>query len=188
MRGRQKKSYPKKKREKKRKSFLGLCAVLPLEGTLTTGNYLTSQLGKIGAVQWACRLFWSWPIWCRGGWTVIEDVFGDEGGMWSQVSGHRSCSLTPKLIRPLAIMNSVSCILALGLFSFALSADFHEGGNLSDVRLQRRFGSDEQRRSVGRSELSKRSAGLNEQTCTALPGAEAALQNNTHSVSPFSHL
>ncbi len=106
---------------------------------------------------------------------------------WDHWLGHRSCSLTPKLDRLPVNMIRVSRVLALWLFSFALSADFHEGDNLSDVeRLQREFGSDEERHSLGRSELSKRSAGLNEQTCTALPGAEATLQNNTHSVSdPF---
>ncbi|KAF1391448.1 hypothetical protein PFLUV_G00042250 [Perca fluviatilis] len=79
-------------------------------------------------------------------------------------------------------MISVSCILALGLFSSAVGTDFYEGEDFSDVkRLQREFGSYEERHSLVKSELSKRSAGLNEQTCTALPGVESTLQNNTHS-------
>ncbi|KAK5872729.1 hypothetical protein PBY51_013403 [Eleginops maclovinus] len=76
-------------------------------------------------------------------------------------------------------MISVSSILALGLFWSALGT---EGENLSGLRrLQRKFGSDEERHGLEKSELSKRSAGLNEQTCTALHGVESTLQNNTHS-------
>ncbi|KAI4826839.1 hypothetical protein KUCAC02_030270 [Chaenocephalus aceratus] len=76
-------------------------------------------------------------------------------------------------------MISVSGILALGLFWSALGT---EGDNLSGLsRLQREFGSDEERHSLEKSELSKRSAGLNEQTCTALHGVESTLQNSTHS-------
>lgn len=83
-------------------------------------------------------------------------------------------------------MVSVSCVLALGLFSSALGAGFPGGEKLSGLkRLQGEFGSDEERRGLEKSEVSKRSAGLNEQTCTGLSGAEAALQNNTHSVSDF---
>ncbi|XP_051269826.1 sortilin isoform X2 [Dicentrarchus labrax] len=69
-------------------------------------------------------------------------------------------------------MNPVSCVLALGLFWSALGTDFHEGENV--VR-------DKERHGLEKSELAKSSAGLNEQTCTALPGVEAALLNNTHS-------
>ncbi|KAK5912754.1 hypothetical protein CesoFtcFv8_002594 [Champsocephalus esox] len=76
-------------------------------------------------------------------------------------------------------MISVSGILALGLFWSALGT---EGDNLSGLsRLQREFGSDEEQHSLEKSELSKRSAGLNEQTCTALHGVESTLQNSTHS-------
>ena len=86
--------------------------------------------------------------------------------------GH--CSLLVNMI-------SVSGVLALGLFWSALGT---EGDNLSGLRrLQREFGSDEERHSLEKSELSKRSAGLNEQTCTALHGVESTLQNSTHSVS-----
>eukprot|EP00064_Thunnus_orientalis_P004242 superscaffoldBa00000380_g4253 len=75
-------------------------------------------------------------------------------------------------------MVSVCCILALGLFSTALG---REGEKASDVkRLQSEFSSDEQRLSLNKSDLSKRSAGLNEQTCTGFPGVESILPNNTH--------
>ncbi|XP_068171159.1 sortilin-like isoform X2 [Antennarius striatus] len=70
-------------------------------------------------------------------------------------------------------MISVSWILALGLFSCALATD--------SMRLRRELGSDEERHRLKNSELSKRSADLNEQTCTALSGAETTLKNNTHS-------
>ncbi|XP_045884987.1 sortilin-like isoform X1 [Micropterus dolomieu] len=79
-------------------------------------------------------------------------------------------------------MMSVSCILALGLFSSALGTGFHVGEKLSGLtRLQRDFGGDEERRSLEKSDLWKRSAGLNEPTCTGLPGVESTLHNNTHS-------
>lgn len=85
-------------------------------------------------------------------------------------------------------MSTVSCILALGLFYCALGAHFQEDEKMSAVRrLQRELGSDEERHSSERTELSKRSAGLNEQTCTALPGVEATLHNNSHSVSNLFH-
>lgn len=105
--------------------------------------------------------------------------------MWSQVLGQKSCSLGPKLGSLLVNMILVSCIiLALVSFLSALATDLHEGQNLSDLRrLQTEFGYDEERRSLEESGLSKRSAGLNEQTCTALPGVEASLQKDTHSVS-----
>ncbi|GLD64987.1 sortilin-like protein [Lates japonicus] len=79
-------------------------------------------------------------------------------------------------------MISASCILALGLLSCAaLGRDLQGGEKLSGLkRLQRESGGDEEPHSLERSDLSKRSAGLNGQTCTALPGVESALQNNTH--------
>nr|XP_046240161.1 sortilin-like [Scatophagus argus] len=79
-------------------------------------------------------------------------------------------------------MIAVSCILAFGLFSCALGTGIQEEENVPNLKwLQREFGSDEEQHSLGRSEVSKRSAGLNGQTCTALSGIEATLQNNTHS-------
>lgn len=107
--------------------------------------------------------------------------------MWSQLlSGQMSFSHSVNSGRALVNMVSVSCILALGLFSCALGRDFQEGKMVSGVeRLQREFGSDEVRRSLGGSDLWKRSAGLNEQTCTALPDIESTLQNSTHTVSHF---
>lgn len=52
----------------------------------STRKHLTRLQREMPAVQWDCRLFWSGPIFCRGGWAVIGDAFGggDEGGMWSQ--------------------------------------------------------------------------------------------------------
>ncbi|XP_044204141.1 sortilin-like isoform X1 [Thunnus albacares] len=89
-----------------------------------------------------------------------------------------SFSQSPKLGSVVVNMVSVCCILALGLFSTALS---REGEKASDVkRLQSEFSSDEQRLSLNKSDLSKRSAGLNEQTCTGFPGVESILPNNTH--------
>ncbi|XP_041836520.1 sortilin-like [Melanotaenia boesemani] len=77
-------------------------------------------------------------------------------------------------------MISVSCILALGLFSTALGKQHREEDNLFRVRrLQMVFGGDDERNIFKKAELSKRSTGLNEQTCTALPGVESALRNNT---------
>ncbi|KAM7401894.1 hypothetical protein PAMP_017171 [Pampus punctatissimus] len=67
-------------------------------------------------------------------------------------------------------MISMSCILALGLFSCALCRDVK--------RQQTELNTDED--SLEKSELIKRSAGLNEQTCTSFPGVESSLQNNTH--------
>ncbi|XP_039971651.1 sortilin-like [Xiphias gladius] len=79
-------------------------------------------------------------------------------------------------------MTSVSCVLALGLLSSAaLGSVFQAGENPSGLkRLHTEFGRDEEPHSLERSDLSKRRAGLNGQTCTALPGVESALQNNTH--------
>uniref|UniRef100_A0A3P8NXI3 VPS10 domain-containing protein n=1 Tax=Astatotilapia calliptera TaxID=8154 RepID=A0A3P8NXI3_ASTCA len=77
-------------------------------------------------------------------------------------------------------MISASCILALGLFSSALGKHQYEGGKFSHLRrLQGELGGDEERLIPERKELPKRSAGLNEQTCTALPGVESALLNDT---------
>nr|XP_020448516.1 sortilin-like isoform X2 [Monopterus albus] len=71
----------------------------------------------------------------------------------------------------------VFCVLALGLFSSALGSDYQDGENFTDMnRLRREFG----RQSLEKSDLSKRSAGLNEQTCTFVPAAESALQDDTH--------
>ncbi|XP_032405441.1 sortilin-like [Xiphophorus hellerii] len=74
----------------------------------------------------------------------------------------------------------IVCILALGLFSSALGRHLQDGSDLPRVRrLRGEPGDAEERRSVERRELSRRSAGLNEQTCTALRGVESALQNST---------
>ncbi|XP_075316758.1 sortilin-like [Odontesthes bonariensis] len=78
----------------------------------------------------------------------------------------------------------LSFILALGLivglFSSSLGGQHQERDNFSRVRrLQREFGGDEERNSLEKTELSKRSAGLNEQTCTPFPGLPSALPNNT---------
>ncbi|XP_017290114.1 sortilin [Kryptolebias marmoratus] len=71
-------------------------------------------------------------------------------------------------------MISVCCVLALGLFSSALGRDRQEGDGLSGARrLQaERFVSE-------RTELWRRSGGLNEKTCSAPRGVESALLNNT---------
>lgn len=79
--------------------------------------------------------------------------------MWSRGLGQMS----PKLCSLLVNMISVSCILSLGLFCSALCRD---------------FSGDEMK-----SEISKRNAGLNEQTCTSFPGVESTLQNSSHTVS-----
>ncbi|KAK2914874.1 sortilin-like isoform X1 [Channa argus] len=76
-------------------------------------------------------------------------------------------------------MMSMSCVLALGLFWSALGTDFQEEVKMSGLnRLLRAV--DEERRSLETSNLSKRSTGLNEQTCTALPAIESTLQNSTN--------
>lgn len=76
-------------------------------------------------------------------------------------------------------------ILSLGLLSSALgSALLREEKDAR--RLQTEFGNDEGPRTSEGSLLSKGSAGLNEKTCTAPPGLEASLREDTHSVSePF---
>lgn len=106
--------------------------------------------------------------------------------MWSQVLGQKSCSPSSKLDSLLVNMILMSrIILALGLFSSTLGTDLHEEEKSDLKRLQADFGTDVERHSLDKSGLSKRSAGLNEQTCTALPGVEAALQKDTHSVSEW---
>ncbi|KAG7238326.1 hypothetical protein INR49_031037 [Caranx melampygus] len=79
-------------------------------------------------------------------------------------------------------MFSALCVVALGLMSSAARGrGLREGESLSGLhRLHREFGLDEEPHSLERSELSKRSAGLNGQTCTALAGVESSLHNNTH--------
>lgn len=75
----------------------------------------------------------------------------------------------------------IRCILALGLFSSALGRHLQEGNDLS--RVGRLPGDAEERQSLERRELSRRSAGLNEQACTALSEVESALENSTNTVS-----
>ncbi|XP_047439794.1 sortilin-like isoform X2 [Mugil cephalus] len=76
----------------------------------------------------------------------------------------------------------ISCILVLGLFSCILGGYHHQGENSPHVRrLQREFVGDEERSILESTQLLKRSAGLDEQTCTALPGVESALLNSTNS-------
>lgn len=76
-------------------------------------------------------------------------------------------------------------ILSLGLLASAFgSALLREEKDVR--RLHAEFGNDEGRRGSEGLGLSKRSTGLNEQTCTAPPGLEATLREDTHSVSePF---
>lgn len=154
------------------------------QGAVQPQKRCDTQSRKIDAVQLYHRLFWSRPIRCRGGWTAVEDALGDEGGNWwwdSEVS-RRSLELDTAGF----IMISASCILALGLFSSALGKHQYEGGKFSHLRrLQGELGGDEERLIPERKELPKRSAGLNEQTCTALPGVESALLNDTSTVSDF---
>lgn len=75
-----------------------------------------------------------------------------------------------------ASMISVSCFLALGLLSSTAT-----GSGLPPAGIPGSI----QRNLVEprRSEPLKRSTGVNEQTCTAPPGAESNLRSNTHSVS-----
>ncbi|KAF7654316.1 hypothetical protein LDENG_00071560 [Lucifuga dentata] len=65
-----------------------------------------------------------------------------------------------------------------------LCRSFHAGENLSGGAhrsfVNRGFGSAGERHSLELSELSKRSADLNGQTCTSLLGTESVLQNHTH--------
>ncbi|XP_074532895.1 sortilin-like [Halichoeres trimaculatus] len=73
-------------------------------------------------------------------------------------------------------------ISALCCFQCAVSTDFLSGEKLSDERrLQGEFGSDVEPQGLEKSELWKRSVGLNEQTCTDMTGVESTLKNNTHS-------
>uniref|UniRef100_A0A7N6A6V6 VPS10 domain-containing protein n=1 Tax=Anabas testudineus TaxID=64144 RepID=A0A7N6A6V6_ANATE len=103
---------------------------------------------------------------------------GGGGCIWSQpLLGPRSFSQSANLASALVNMLSVSCILALGLFSCAMGREHASGLR----RLHGELGGDEVRRSLEKSELWTRSAGLNEPTCTALPDTEPALQNSTHS-------
>ncbi|KAK5610922.1 Sortilin [Crenichthys baileyi] len=74
----------------------------------------------------------------------------------------------------------ICCVFVLGLFSSALGRHLQEGNGLSLVwRLHGEPGDAEERHGLERRELSGRSAGLNEQTCTALRGVDSALQNST---------
>uniref|UniRef100_A0A3Q2QZJ4 Sortilin 1a n=1 Tax=Fundulus heteroclitus TaxID=8078 RepID=A0A3Q2QZJ4_FUNHE len=68
-------------------------------------------------------------------------------------------------------------ILMLGLFSSALGRHLQEG--TGSPRARRQPGDAEGRHSPERRELTRSSAGVNEETCTALRGVEAALQNST---------
>lgn len=87
------------------------------------------------------------------------------------------------------IMISASCILVLSLFCSAGGRPQREGHKSPRLgKLQGDFGDDEGRHTSARTVLSRRSAGLNEETCTALPGIESALLNNTSTVSHFLHL
>ncbi|XP_041639920.1 sortilin-like [Cheilinus undulatus] len=75
-----------------------------------------------------------------------------------------------------------SCILALCCLSCVLGTGMNPGQKLSNVNgLQGKFSRDEERHGAEKKELWRRSAGLNEQTCTEVAEAEATLQNNTHS-------
>lgn len=136
------------------------------------------------AGQSDCRIFCSDQSGVAVNGLVIQDALADEEGLWSQLLGRMSFSHSVNLVRVLVNMISVCCILALGLFSSALGRDFQGGENVSGLkRLRREFKSDAVRRSLEKSDLWKRSSGLNEQTCTALPDIESTLQNSTHSVS-----
>lgn len=100
------------------------------------------------------------------------------GGGWG-FGTRLVCVGSPKLCRLVVNMMSVCCFLALGLFSCALCRDGEEA-------LQPDFRSDEHTLSLNKSEVWKRSAGLNEQTCTGFPGGvESTLPNNTHTVSHY---
>ena len=99
--------------------------------------------------------------------------------------GRMSSSSSPKLGSRLASMIPAGCILALGLLSSAaLGGDVRAAEAPSGPKTPRtEFGEDEEPRTLERSDVSKRRAGLNGPTCTALSGVESALQNNTHTVS-----
>lgn len=72
-------------------------------------------------------------------------------------------------------MISASCVVVLGLFSCAL-------GRHEPWREQQLAG-DGERRVFGGTELRRRSAGLNEQTCTEFSGVESTLLNSTNTFS-----
>lgn len=110
--------------------------------------------------------------------------------MWSQLlEPHKFLAeWSPNFFGGSLLVNMFSalCVVALGLMSSAGARGRapREGGSLSGLhRLHGELGSDEEPHSLERSELSKRSAGLNGQTCTALAGVESSLHNNTHTVS-----
>ncbi|TNM88455.1 hypothetical protein fugu_004709 [Takifugu bimaculatus] len=71
-------------------------------------------------------------------------------------------------------------ILSLGLLSSALGSALQREEK-DARRLQTEFGNDEGPRTSEGSLLSKGSSGLNEKTCTAPPGLEATLREDTHS-------
>lgn len=123
---------------------------------LAPTNHLPRWMGR----QWGC--FWWW-----GG------VCWDKKSLWP----------TLKLHTLLLNMTLVSrMMLLLGLLSSGLGSALQR--EEKEVRrLHAEFGNDEGRRTSESSGLSKRSAGLNEQTCTAPPGLEATLREDTHSVS-----
>ncbi|KAM4613400.1 sortilin-like [Polymixia lowei] len=95
--------------------------------------------------------------------------------------------LSPKLSSFLSMI-SITCIFALGLLFPIIAQDFHEGeyfaggGQRSLVKTlrPRELRSVGGRSSLENSELSKRSAELNGQSCKTLLGIESALNNNTH--------
>ncbi|CAF96816.1 unnamed protein product [Tetraodon nigroviridis] len=73
-------------------------------------------------------------------------------------------------------------ILSLGLLASALGSALQREAT-GVRRLHTEFGADGGRRGPEGSALSRRSAGLNEQTCAAPIGLEATLREDTHSVS-----
>uniref|UniRef100_A0A3Q1GN19 Sortilin 1a n=1 Tax=Acanthochromis polyacanthus TaxID=80966 RepID=A0A3Q1GN19_9TELE len=77
-------------------------------------------------------------------------------------------------------MVSASWLLLLGLCCSAPAGGEQRGGGKPSEARRLQSGDDEERHVIERTELSKRSAALNEQTCTALSGVEAALLNNTN--------
>lgn len=162
----------------------GLCVVFPPGGSSTPENNLTLCRGRLLLTNQIAG--YSTPD--QSGVAVCGPFFKMHslmrGGLRSQLLGRMSFSLSVNLVSVLVNMISVCCILALGLFSSALGRDFRGGENVSGLkRLQRGFNSDEVRRSLEKSDLWKRSSGLNEQTCTALPDIESTLQNSTNTVS-----